>query len=58
MNIIKKPRITKAQRIAKQCGTYASAKMLRNKGYTLDQALVLLFRVRPVAPALCQRQAY
>ena len=58
MKIIKQPRITKPQRIAKSCGHYAAARYLANRGYTLDQALILLFGIRPIVPVLLQRQAY
>ena len=58
MHIIKQPRIIKAQKIAQTCGHYAAARYLANRGYTLDQALILLFGIRPIVPVLLQRQAY
>lgn len=35
-------RKTRLQQLLKQCGVYATAKHLRNKGYTLQQALALV----------------
>lgn len=38
-----KPRQTHIQQLKAKCGVYATAKHLNRKGYTLNQALVLLF---------------
>lgn len=35
-------RKTRLQQLLKQCGVYATAKHLRNKGYSLQQALDLV----------------
>lgn len=32
----------KHKRIQRQCGTYSAAKMLKARGYTLQQAVILL----------------
>lgn len=37
-------RLTKLQKIKRNCGVYAAAKMLKNRGYTLEMALNLLNR--------------
>lgn len=37
-------RLTKLQYVKRNCGTYAAAKMLKNRGYTIEQALNLLNR--------------
>ena len=45
------PRHLKLQRM---CGTYAAAKYLRNRGYTLEQALDML-DLRPAVPRILLR---
>lgn len=37
-------RLTKVQKIQRQCGTFAAAKMLKARGYSLEQSLTLLNR--------------
>lgn len=37
-------RLTKLQKIKRQCGTFAAAKMLKARGYSLEQSLALLNR--------------
>ena len=37
-------RLTKVQKIKRNCGVYAAAKMLKNRGYSLQQSLNLLNR--------------
>lgn len=37
-------RLTKVQKIKRQCGTFAAAKMLKARGYSLEQSLALLNR--------------
>lgn len=37
-------RLTKVQKIQRQCGTFAAAKMLKARGYSLQQSLTLLNR--------------
>lgn len=38
----KKPHVCKHHVLAKQCGYFATAKYLKNRGYTIDQALAIL----------------
>lgn len=39
-------KLTKVRKLLKQCGARMTALYLRNRGYDLDQALVLMFGVR------------
>lgn len=50
-------RVTKHARIQRECGTFAAAKMLKNRGYSLEQALVLLNKPAQL-PVFLQRQAF
>lgn len=50
-------RVTKHAKIQQQCGTFAAAKMLKNRGYDLEQALTLLRKPAQV-PFFLQRQAF
>lgn len=50
-------RTTKHQKIQQQCGTFAAAKMLKNRGYSLEQTLSLLSKPAKL-PVFLQRQAY
>lgn len=37
-------RLTKVQKIQRQCGTFQAARYLKNRGMTLEQSLALLNR--------------
>lgn len=39
----RKPHVTKVQRLLAMCGAYPTAQYLKKRGYTMEQALVLMF---------------